>query len=347
MIEICNGGLLSTLQDCGRHGLRRFGIPWSGSTAADWLQIANALVGNATDAVALECYEGGLAFQTDDKAARIAVVGDADVRLTTAGGSQPLCCWRSYTIPPHSEVTLRSTGRVRLALIALEKLEVAAVLGSRSTYSKAKLGGINGNELRKGDQLHAGLPTPVAEQACKAFGLPFAEDGTQQAARVRAVPGPQHDAFTSTAQQLFFSACYRLSSDVDRMGARFEGPVLDHLDAEHRDIVSDATLPGSVQIPGSGQPIVLLADSQTIGGYPKIATVVSVDLQQLALYRPGKKVQFTLVNADEAINIARASHQHLLRHLNSITPISEAQIDNDALFSENLIDGVVNASLPN
>lgn len=127
------------------------------------------------------------------------------------------------------------------------------------------------------------------------------------------------------------------------MGARLEGPVIEHTSSSEKDIVSDAIIPGSVQIPGNGQPIVLLADAQTIGGYPKIATVISCDLPKLALCRSGQHFRFISVDVDEAVNLAHDAQNTLSRLLADIVPVSSAYVDSAALYEQNLIDGVFDA----
>jgi allophanate hydrolase len=332
MIEIIQPGLQASLQDYGRFGLRHLGIPWSGALVAPWMRIANALVGNPSDAVVIECFEGGLVLQVGGQAERLAITGDAEVTADDGKSVTPLATWRSHTLAPGTTLRLRSSGSVRLAVIAIQGLDIPLHHHSRSTYAKAALGGLNGCTLQPGDCLTAACDLPAADLQCSALALP----GTL----LRAVPGPQADAFTDDVLQRFFSSSWTLTTDSDRMGARLDGPILTHRDASRRDIVSDATVPGSVQVPGNGLPIVLLADAHTAGGYPKIATVISSDLPLLALRRPGTDFHFSAVSADEGIDIARQGEAAIQDHLTSFHPVNEARLDINCLMTCNLIDGV-------
>ena len=288
MFEILHAGLLSTVQDQGRKGLRHLGIPWSGVMVQPWQMLANALVGNDTNNTVIECFEGG--FQgVFHHATRIAVAADDSATLTLSTGDADMPCqpFRSYDVERGTRLIIKSTGELRIAVLALTGLTVTKQLGSAATYTKAGLGGIKGRALNKGDELVVSEATGPLLFAQK-LAIPGLTSG-----ELHAVPGPQDHHFSECALQVFFSSDYELTAEADRMGARLQGPAIEHLNAAARDIVSDAILPGSVQVPGNGQPIVLLADAHTAGGYPKIATVASVDLSALALARPGWRFRFS------------------------------------------------------
>ncbi|MCP1168454.1 hypothetical protein NHG85_07930, partial [Limimaricola sp. ASW11-118] len=162
---------------------------------------------------------------------------------------------------------------------------------------------------------------------------------------IRAVPGPQAEWFTPEAMARFFDSDYRVGAETDRMGMRLEGPVLAHSE-RGADIISDGIAPGAIQVPGSGQPIVLLADAQTTGGYPKIATVIGADLSRLARLAPGDLLRFQAVTVEEAEEAARARRAALDRMAQDIVAAGAGRIDRRALWSANLVSGAVDALCP-
>ncbi len=341
-ITIEKAGLLSTIQDRGRYSLRHLGIPWSGCLTPVWQQLANALVGNPANNSVLECFEGGLQLRVGNAGARLAVMAHPTVKLTVSSqhaGPTTLVPARSYTLPPESILTLIGTGEWRHAIIAFAGLQVDHQLNSTSTYAKASLGGIDGRALRPGDTLPVSDVIHGAEQHC-VDPLLAHYAGTQ----LRVVLGPQDDHFSATGKALFLSGDYELTSEADRMGVRLEGPVIQHRDTAARDIVSDAIVPGSIQVPGTGQPIVLLNDAHTAGGYPKIATVLSIDLPLLGLQRPGAHFTFHALDIDQAIHAIRHQHQQVTNTLAAISPITNPAPTTKHLLTQNLIDGVTTGS---
>jgi len=341
MIEVQHGGLLSTVQDAG---------------APDWLRLANGMVGNSPHAPVIECFAGRLTFIVLESAVRIACDGDGEIWLQKSdeathsnppGQGRRLRPWCSHFIEAGNRVQIRSTGIYRLALIAIHGLDVPNHLGSAATYAKAGLGGLNaGHPLRAGDRLHHAPAAPAPENGLAPW--PLQAKGTAQSApdtvTLRAVRGPQVDAFDDAAYAAFFGEHFQLTQDCDRMGARLKGHSIVHRNPARRDIVSDAIIPGSVQVPGNGQPIIMLADAHTAGGYPKIATVLSIDLVWLGLARPETNVQFVEVDAEEAVTMTRQHEMALLKHLASQTIQEDSWLDETALYQENLIDGVTDGN---
>jgi len=345
-LEVLAGGALSTLQDIGRTGLRRLGVPTAGTLAPAWMTIANALVGNPPDAPVIESFEGGLRLRANGGPVRVAHVGDADVALVLDGERRALEPWRSHVVPDGAELVLRGGGRARITVLAVAALVVPRVLGSASTYTRAELGGLDGRALATGatiavDEGAAGR-RGGPDLRCEPYAAPRAPDGAPLV--IHAVPGPQHDAFDEATLDAFFDAIWTLSAAADRMGARLEGPTLAHRSAADRDIVSDAIVAGSVQVPGGGQPIVMLADAHTAGGYPKIATVVSSDLAGLAVQRPGTRFSVVRVDVDAAIERTRAAARALARHVASLTAVAPDTIDTARLMAHNLVDGVTDGA---
>jgi len=311
------------------------------------MHLANTLVGNPTDTPVIECHEGGLELAVHDQTAFIAVLGDAKVvSVRTNSQAQTLEPWTTHAVAPGSSITIKSSGRYRLCVLAIAGFRPAQHLASASTYVRASLGGIEGRALQCADELPVATPMALEPGVCCEPFIPVDEKSASpldQAISLAAVPGPQLDAFSEAAINNFFNEEYTLSRDADRMGARLHGPVLEHKSASARDIVSDAIVPGSVQVPGNGQPIVLLADAHTAGGYPKIATVVSSELAKLALYRTGQRFVFKKVDAEAAVLLTREHHANVTRAAGALHKSANVSIDPSLLIQNNLIDGVVNA----
>ena len=341
-LKVVKSGLYSTIQDRGRFGLRHVGIPWSGVLCPAWQTIANALVGNAADAPVIECFEGGLELQSLGEPVRIAVVGDheAVVKTRLNGGVIVAEPNRTLTLAAGESLLLTSSGRARQAIIAISGFFVKEHLGSSSTYAKASLGGLNGSILQAGNELSVDKASVVGAEASTHRRCHLPDELYYQASEIRAIKGPQFDNFSPGGQTTFSSSDFVLSTNVDRMGARFNGPVIEHRDASSKDIVSDAIVPGSIQIPGSGLPIVLLNDAQTAGGYPKIATVISADLPLAGLQRAGATFRFALVSIDEAIAAKQQTLDCVAKTINLFSPCTRDSPDSATLLQTNLIDGV-------
>lgn len=339
-LEIVSAGVFASLQDGGRFGWRRAGVPWSGALDPQLLRLANALVGKPEGRAAIECIDGGLRLAAREGPVRVAVAGEATIeRIDTAGQTHRVAPWRSLTLADGEQLRLVSTGAGRLAMIAVAGMALPPVLGSAATYPRARLGGLDGRALAAGNRLPAS--DPGGPELC--LGSP----PTQRDGPIRVVIGPQQDHFASGEVDAFLDRTWTIGHEADRMGLRLTGEPLRHLDPAHREIVSDAIVPGAIQVPGNGLPIVLLADSQTAGGYPKIATVISADRGRIAACRPGQSLRFEAVSVTEAEAIARAADTALRTCLASLTPVAaDAPVDLDALYGNNLLSGMVNALSP-
>ena len=336
-LEIVSPGAFASIQDGGRRGHRRIGVPWAGVLDRRLMRIANALAGRAEDAPVIECFDGGLHLTAHGGAAKVAVAGDAVVEVDGPDGRRQLASWRSVTLAEGESLRIRKMGSGRIAMVAVAGLVAPQVMASASTYARAGLGGADGN----GRALAAGVRLALGEaDACgsdRVLTHPPATDDSP----IRLVPGPQADHFSPAALEALVGGDYRVTAEADRMGIRLEGAKLEHTDAA--DIVSDATVPGSIQVPGAGQPIVLLADAQTAGGYAKIATVITADLGRLAALRPGSTLRFAAVTAAEGAQIARAAEAETRALIGAIRPLPADGIDLVALYTGNLVDGVVHA----
>ena len=294
VIEVIDPGVLTTVQDLGRYGHMRHGVPVSGAMDPFALRVANFLVWNPEGEAGLEITVTGptLRFLSDSL---IALTG-ADLEPTLDGNAAPM--WESILVRQASTLSfqgLREGSRAYLALAG--GIDVPRIMGSKSTFLQAQLGGLEGRALRSGDMLLTPLPSPPYELASRRppRGL-IPSYGHQHTLRV--VTGPQDDAFTNKGLETFLSSSYTITPQSDRMGYRLEGPKIEHKASS--DIISDGIPFGAIQVAGDGLPIVLMADRGTSGGYTKIATVVSVDLSDLAQGMPGDEVRFKAINIQQA-----------------------------------------------
>ncbi len=304
--RVARPGFLTTVQDLGRFGFRRFGMPVSGAMDAVALRVANRLVGNPDQAAALEMTVKGpeLVFETD------ALIALAGADLSPLINSTPVPLWTALEVSRGSTLSCgerRSGARAYLAVAG--GIEVPMALGSRATHISSQTGGFAGRALAKGDTVCGGPPSPGVSRLIGSTILPAARPPYSPAPVLRVVLGPQRDCFMDEAVERLVRSCYAVTPQSDRMGYRLSGPPLVH--AGPPDIVSDATPQGALQVPADQQPILLMADCQTTGGYPKIAVVVSADLPLASQLLPGDSVRFTLVEVHEAQAIAREQRERL------------------------------------
>ena len=331
-----DGGLFSTVQDLGRFGYARFGISASGAMDGLAIRLANALVGNPMEAAAIEATLSGPVVTLETERARLAFAG-MEARITLNGAT--VAPWRAFEARRGDRIAiLPGPSGLRGYLAVAGGIAVPAILGSRSTHTRSALGGLDGRALRAGDRL------PLATCAVDGFCLELpSERRPTYAGPVRVVLGPQDDRFSPEGITTFLGSEYRVSDKTDRMGCQLDGPVIAHRDGFN--IVSDGIVNGSIQVPGHGRPIVLLADRQTTGGYPKIATVVGADLRILAQARPGTTLRFKAVSAGEAEAIAGEAHRTLEACVAALRPAEDglAALTAERLLGLNLIGGVVDA----
>ena len=344
-VEVVSPGALSTLQDLGRPGWRRHGVPGCGALDPALLRIANVLAGNAEGAAAIEFFVAGPTLKALDEPVQLGFAGDFSLTLVRANGERTqLDSWRSVTLWPGDTLRAGSPRNSRCGVVAVRGLVAPLVLGSASTYMRALLGGYGGRALAACDKLSASaMPLKAGmvptEQILRRPRAP--ERGA-----MRVVLGPQADHFDAAALASFFGSEYQVSTEVDRMGVRLQGPALLHND-RGGEIVSDATVPGSIQVPGNGLPIVLLADGQTAGGYPKIATVISADLPRLAVAAVGTPLRFESVTVAQAEVLAREHEAGLRRLLSAIEPLAlDGDVDLHAMYNANLVSGMIDAFDP-
>lgn len=302
-IQIETPGPLTTVQDLGRIGHMHSGFQQSG--AMDWYSasLANILCGNDENSAVLEMTLGGITCRFSEPTA-FALCG-ADMSAMLDGKAVPMQrCVRAET-GSVLKMGMAAIG-CRTYMAVAGGLDVPLVMGSRSTNLRCEIGGLEGRRLRAGDVLSV-LPGGRFAEGLSApdWKFPCGE------ATIRAILGPQDDYFTKEGIRTFFSAAYTVTPASDRMGMRLSGPVLAAVSAT--DIVSDGIALGSVQVPAGGQPIVLLADRQTVGGYAKIATVIKADLPKLAQLRPGDQIRFEKTNRKAALSALKEMQDDLAK----------------------------------
>jgi biotin-dependent carboxylase-like uncharacterized protein len=297
VIGIVDAGPQTTVQDLGRPGQLRYGIPPSGPVDVAAFVIANRLVGNADGAAGLECTVLGPRF-TVEAACAIAVTG-ADVPVSVNGEAAPT--WATLTLAPGDTVRVAAArAGVRAYVAFAGGLDVPRALGSRATYLRGRLGGLQGRALKRDDVLRTfAAPLPRARR------LPAGEvPSFEPEPEIRVVLGPQAERFTREGIAAFLAEPYEMLPQSDRMGARLSGPPITHVHGH--DIISDGIALGSIQVPGDGQPIVLLVDRQSTGGYTKVATVGSFDIGRLGQVKPGQRLRFRAVDVAEAHRLRRS-----------------------------------------
>ena len=339
VLKVIAPGFHTTLQDQGRRGFQHVGVPVSGALDRNGYLLANALVGNAQGAACLEIIGSGPELEVAGSSARIALVGSGGLEISGRDGP-PIPSGQTAHLTRGQIVRVRLGGEAFCSYLAIEGgFEVPLCLNSRSTYTRAGFGGLSGRPLRSGDTLHGTIDDAAARaEVCLNDQRTLRLDQA-----IRVVLGPQDDYFTEDAIETLLSGVYSITPASDRMGFRLAGPLLEH--KSDYNIVSDGIVAGSIQVPGSKLPIVLMADAQTTGGYPKIATVISADLPILGVRGAGCAVRFQSVSREEAEKIRRAEHQELLNVISNIRVVSESRsIDIEALYNQNLIGGMIDAN---
>jgi antagonist of KipI len=310
-VRVVKPGLLTTVQDRGRWGSQSFGVSVSGAMDLYSHRLANAIAHNDADAATLEATMAGPELEFED-ARTVAVAG----ALFEVWIDDRLISMRS-AVDVSAGSVLRFGRRLRgaRAYIAISGGVATPVeLGSRSTHVPSGIGGFDGRALKAGDRLPLGVPDKTVRRPAaprvpivpsrQAWSLP---DGH---ATLRVLPGPQADRFVPTAFDVLQSSPYRIAGDSNRMGYRLIGPGLEV--ASRADLVSDATPAGVLQVPASGQPILLMADRQTTGGYPKIAAVISADISIAGQLAPGDSLSFVTCSPRDALAALIAQERSLM-----------------------------------
>lgn len=307
-LHVVTPGLSTTVQDLGRHGHQHFGIPVSGAMDRSALRLANLLVGNDPGAAALECTLMGPVV-TFDKPTLVAITGG---HCEAQCGEHPVPMWRPVLLPAQVELKLGSMHGIgcRAYLAIAGGVQTPLILGSRSTYLRAALGGHEGRALRAGDALSVTDPSArsaaIARSLASGATVPsVANWGVSrdliprysQSPTVRFIPETTDPAVESCAEA-FAAQPFTIAAQSDRMGFRLQGEAIACTAPAER--LSEAVALGTIQLPPGGAPIVLMADRQTTGGYPRLGTVAAVDMPIVAQLAPGDHIRFSAISLDDA-----------------------------------------------
>src|SRR5438034_7604413 len=308
---VTRAGFLTSVQDLGRTGFRQFGISTSGALDPFALRVANLLVGNDENAAGLEVTLGGLRLRFKDERIVAWCGGEFDVQM----GSRSLPAGHVAHLRSGDELNFdRAEIGCRCWLAISGGIDVPVVLDSLSTDLRAHFGGIEGRALRDGEVVLLGPRPGSSPPATGISSWTAPHDWVSPAKRnpvLRFVRGADWDRFNASTLQRFTSEAFTVSPDSDRMGVRFDGSELKRED--ETDLISEAVAPGTIQVPPSGKPILLLGDCQTIGGYPKIAHVITVDLGIAAQLRAGDSVRFSEVLLQDAHRLLMKRERDLER----------------------------------
>ncbi len=310
MLKIIKEGMLTSVQDLGRTGYQKYGVIVSGSMDSYAHRIANLLVGNEENVAALEATLLGpeIEFKQDSM---IAICGGD---LSPAINGQKVNTWRSIFVKEGAVLKFgKSRTGCRAYIAVAGGLDIPEVMDSQSTYLRAELGGYQGRALRSGDQIYMGHPNDMQRKLMEAMrqqmGSNYVYETDWMLAAdmipeyssqpiIQMLRGPQYALFNEQSQRIIYEESYSVSSQSDRMGYRLEGSSLSL--TESKELISEAVAFGSIQVPSDGNPIILMADRQTTGGYPKIGQIASVDLPLVSQLKPGDKMSFKEITLEEA-----------------------------------------------
>lgn len=299
IIKILKPGMYTTIQDLGRYNYQKSGMSVAGAMDQFSLRVANILVGNKDNEACLETTMFGLKVQFEGDA-RVAITG-ADLQPMI--NDKPIDMWSEVKVSDGDVLSFgASKSGCRSYIAVAHGIDVPVVMGSKSTYAKGKVGGFQGRVLKAGDDIKIGIGeennfTGIVKLPTE-FIPAYNKDNI-----VRVVMGPQDDCFTEDGINTFLDCRYEVTNEADRMGYRLSGPKISHKNGA--DIVSDGITMGSVQVPGHGAPIIMMADRQTTGGYTKIATVITPDLDIVGQLKPGDSVRFEAIDIEKAHKIYR------------------------------------------
>lgn len=304
MITVIQQGYFTTVQDEGRWGYQAYGMPTSGAMDRYAYHMANLLAGNTSGAALLEMTRDGGAFKFDEE--QLVAVCGADMNGTLNG--KPVVNWSAFYVPRRGEIRFGSAKKgYRTYLAVRGGIEAPLVLGSRSTYTRAGIGGYEGRTLRPGDVLYTGKEFGIAAGPGK-LAAPYIPKYTSTIV-LRVLLGPQDDMFSGEAIKTFFKSTFTVSEEPTRTGCQLNGVRI--LTGGKADIISDAVGVGAILIPSSGYPFIVTADHGTTRGFAKIGYVIQADLMKIAQARPGESVAFELVTEEQAVKAYRDAEQRL------------------------------------
>ncbi len=343
-LKILNSGFLASIQDKGRLGMGRFGVPRSGAIDPVTLRLGNALVENDDYEAAIEFRFLGPKICAVNGSVRIGLAAHTQATLTHAATQENSMIkpWQSVTLNEGDILSVAPLKDNATGYLTIEGgIDLHPTLGSLSTYSRAKLGGINGDILQSGDLIPLRKNKPKIRNE-KIITKPVKIPHTHP---FKVIAGPQDDYFSSDEMIKFCQNRFNVSHDVDRMGIRLDGSYVQSLPDKGNDLISDGLIPGVIQIPGNGNPIILCVDCQSVGGYPKIAKITNADWHILGKLIPNQKITFQLVDLPKAKVALLALEKNIKISISSIKDLlEEGAINLDALYQSNLIDGMVDAT---
>ncbi|GGO64669.1 biotin-dependent carboxyltransferase family protein [Bowmanella pacifica] len=314
MFVVTKPGMMSLLTDAGRFGQAGLGLTQGGPVDPFAFELANHLVGNEVPTTTLEVTLGGLQLEVRQDAL-ISVTG-APLPLTIDGQGQPL--WQSIRVKAGSLIDLgMQTAGLRTYLAVQGGFDITPAFGSTSTVLREGIGGLEGSKLKAGDKLPVG--SVAAQGRLRKLPASAIPDYPQELT-AHLIPAYQYEAFSATSRAIFFSSTYQVSNQADRMGYRLQGA---SVPCSISSMLSEGIALGAVQVPADGQPIVLLNDRQTIGGYPKLGSVLSLDCARLGQCRPGAQIQFELISLEQAHNLLMLHHARQQRMLTNLEELDE------------------------
>lgn len=331
-LEIIEAGPYTSVQDRGRAGGQRYGLGTAGAMDIWSLALANALVGGRAEAAAIEIGPLPLAVKAVGGDVRLALAG-AMRGMTLRGAAVPVL--QSFLLAEGEVLHIRGASEGVFSYLAIEGgIRAAPIMGSLSMHARSGIGSPFPRALQAGDRLETGSATPLPVE--RGIRMP-----KRAAGALRVVLGPQDDHFTAATIEQFLATDWVISATSDRMGYRLEGPALAH--AKGHNILSDGIANGAIQIPGNGQPLVLLADRGTTGGYPKIATILSEDLGRLAQIPVRSGIRFARVTIEEAQAAARRYHAAMAEFGRHVHDLGGGELSSEFLLAANLAGEATNA----
>ena len=341
VFEILQPGMLTTVQDLGRFGYQRLGVPAAGAMDQFAIKMGNRLLLNDDKAAALEATFMGPSIKVISNTV-IAITG-GDLGPTLNRKDLPM--WQSIFLKEGDTISFGGPrAGIRTYICVVGGIDVPLIMESRSTYLRSNIGGYLGRPLQQNDILSSNNPNEEVVKGRKV--LPDIVPSYGGDVTLRVVLGPQDGEFTEDGINTFLNSEYAVTPQMDRMGIRLEGPEIKH--REKADIISDGIMFGSIQIPGNGNPIIMMADRQTTGGYTKIATIISIDIPKIAQAQPGDKIQFDKVTVKDAQNLLQEFEETIQNAIiDSSTEISSTGIvptsalDKDPLEKLVVDDGVI------
>lgn len=312
-IEIIQPGLLTTVQDNGRWGYQQYGMPVAGAMDIFSLEVANLLVGNHKHDAVLECTFLGptIKFNTDE------VISITGANMGPMINDRPIEMWKSIQVKADDILSFSGLKDGMRSYIAFSrKLNIEKIMNSYSTFLRGNLGGHEGGKLSAGQKISLVNSEPI-NQGSRLIDTFIPKLNTDS--KIRVILGPQDDYFLDESIETFLSSNYKITNESDRMGYRLTGPKIKHKDTA--DIISDGIVFGSIQVPGHGEPIIMMADRQTTGGYTKIATIITPDLSKVAQMGPGSEISF------EEVSIEKGQEEYI-KYTNKMKDIEESIKEN-------------------